>query len=120
MAHEHVRVDEGGHRRDAARDALVLRITSSHATLRRAAGTLIVPASSRKLGVLARIARLPSTRKTTSSPASIPSASRTAFGTVICPFEVTLAAASIPVSPYRWSSGKDSGSGCVPVARRMG
>src|SRR5713101_6535161 len=43
---------------------------------------------------------LPSTRNTTSSPSRIPSASRTAFGTVTCPFDVIFAAASNPPIPY--------------------
>ena len=79
----------------AARAVRVRRITSSQATFRFAAGTGIEPARSRKSGVLANTARLPSTRNTTSSPSLMPSASRTAFGTVTCPFDVTFAAASI-------------------------
>lgn len=87
MPDQDVRVDKGGQRRPA-RVALIRRITSSHATLRLAAGTRIVPARERNSGVLARTARLPSTRKTTSSPSSSPSASRTAS-------DVNLAATSI-------------------------
>ncbi len=54
---ENVRVDERVHRRDAARAALVRLITSSHATFRLAAGTVIVPARSKNFGVRARTAR---------------------------------------------------------------
>ena len=54
-------------------------MTSSHATLRLAAGTRIVPARARKSGVRASTARLPSTRKKTSSPSLMPSASRTSL-----------------------------------------
>src|SRR5947199_6144382 len=77
-----------------------MRITSSQAALRFAAGTLMVPARARKSGVRARRARLPSTRNTTSSPSLIPSASRTALGTVTWPFDVTFAAASTLAPPY--------------------
>lgn len=88
VLNQDVRVDERTHRRAAARSVRVGRTTSAHATLRFAAGTEIVPASSRKSFVRASTARLPSTRNTTSSPSASPSASRTTLGTVICPFDV--------------------------------
>src|SRR5450759_3039825 len=69
--------------------------------------TLTVSARLKKSGVRAKTARFPSTRKTTWSPCMIPKASRTAFGTVTCPLEVTLAAASI-MPPYIYRFSKDS------------
>jgi hypothetical protein len=81
------------------RAVLVVRMTSSHATLCLAAGTVMLPASSRKSGVRAKTARLPSTRYSSSSPCSSPSASRTTLGTVTCPFVVTFAVASMTASP---------------------
>src|ERR1700674_155742 len=98
MTHKDVCVDEGAHRRAVAREARVLRMTSSQDALRFPAGTLNVPARARKSVVRARTARLPSTRNTTSSPSLIPRASRTTFGTVICPFDVTFAATSTRLS----------------------
>jgi hypothetical protein len=83
MPNHDVGIDEGRHFRLEARRARVVEITSSQAALRRVAGTATVPANERKSGVRAKTARLPSTRNTISSPCSIPSASRTAFGTVI-------------------------------------
>src|ERR1700694_5671219 len=99
MTDQDIGVDERAQCLSAARSDLVRRITSSHATLRLAAGTRIVVARERKSGVRASTARLPSTRKMTSSPSFRPSASRTALGTVTCPFDVSLAAASM-ASPY--------------------
>src|ERR1700756_3361322 len=95
MTDQDIGVDERAQRLSAARSDLARRITSSHAPLLLAAGTRIVLARERKSGVRAITARLPSTRKMTSSPTFRPSASRTALGTVTCPFDVTLAAASM-------------------------
>lgn len=65
-------------------------IVLSRSTDRSKDGHRIVPAGARKSGVRASTGRLPSTRKTTRSPDCRPSASRTAFGTVTCPFDVTM------------------------------
>ena len=83
---------------------------------RFAAGTEIVPANVSKSGVRASTARFPSTRKTSSSPSLIPSASRTAFGRVTCPFDVTFAAASIAVS-LLVSKSKDTAPATRPTRR---
>src|ERR1700756_687540 len=99
MTDQDIGVDERAQRLSAARSDLARRITSSHAPLLLAAGTRIVLARERKSGVRASTARLPSTRKMTSSPTFRPSASRTALGIVTCPFDVTLAAASMTY-PY--------------------
>src|SRR5690606_28474568 len=50
-------------------------------------------------GVLASTTTSPSTRKCTLSPAWSSRASRTAFGIVICPFDVNRASASM-IAPY--------------------
>ena len=60
-----------------------------------ASGTVTEPAIARKSGVFATIARLLSTRKTTSSPSCSSNASRTRFGIVTWPFDVRRAEASM-------------------------
>lgn len=57
-------------------------------------GTGTLPASSRNDGTLARTARSLWTLNKTLSPALRPSASRRSFGSVTCPFEVTVAGIS--------------------------
>jgi hypothetical protein len=64
---EDVGVGERRHRGAVARSVRVLRITSSHAAFRLAAGTEMLPASDRRSGVRASMARCPSTRKITLS-----------------------------------------------------
>lgn len=77
-------------RRDPTGGGSTPSIVLSRSTDRSKDGHRIVPAGARKSGVRASTGRLPSTRKTTRSPDCRPSASRTAFGTVTCPFDVTM------------------------------
>src|SRR5277367_5533227 len=100
MADQHVGVEELSQRRRPTRASRVWRRTSSHGVPRFPAGTATLPARSRRSGVFATTARERSTLNRSSSPSCNPSASRTLFGIVTCPFEVILALESIK-APYR-------------------
>ena len=67
MANQNVGIDKRRQRRRPTRSLRVRRNAPSHPVPRLPAGTLTVPASSRKFGVLAIRARQLSTRKTSSS-----------------------------------------------------
>src|SRR5438874_9746425 len=99
MADQDVGVDKCGQPAECDRWWRVRRVISSQGVPRLAAGTWTLPASSRKLGVLAITARDRSTRNSSSSPSLSPNASRTLFGIVTWPFEVIRALESI-YSPY--------------------
>src|SRR5437773_4876145 len=99
MADEDIRIEKRSHFRAVARRRQVLALIAGQAVPFLSGEILTLPARSRKSSTFARTARPSRTRNSTRSPSLRPSASRTDFGSVICPLEVKVAGTSIK-PPY--------------------